>query len=598
MQDGADYTLTDVIACLPANCYERDAWKSAVPMARDLATYAGVSIALVLVDSPWLLVPLWVLAALSVSALFILAHDAAHGALYENPRANRVLGRIAMLPSLHLYDAWVFGHNRIHHGHTARQHMDYSWHPLTPEQYCALSRIGKLGHRLKWSCFGAGVYYLHEVWWKHMICFRPPAKIASAVRRDRIVVGGWAAGVFLALLMAGWSSYGTLAGGLWMWIKVFAVPFLLFGWVIGWTTYVHHVGPDVAWHARRRWTKLKGPMHGTTTVYVSRWLNFFLHNIFLHVPHHIDARIPWYKLPAASDAILERFGDRVGARVYRLRDYLRSTRVCRLYDFEREAWTGYGAVASGEPSTGRVGFAHLIQYQGMRLASALAQQIPRAWLQGLAAGIARVVFALGGRRVRWTLSNLKIAFPELSEAERGAIGRRSFVNFAWALLDVLFMDRWTERELLERVHILGREHLDDALAAGKGAILLGCHIGSFELGAPAAPALAGTPVAWVSRPMKNPLVQRRFTDLMTRTGCTLIEPRGAALPERPVRAALARDLRAVLRCALLDLARGGDPGAPLRGAGVADLHDAARSRPSHGHGRATDPVREHRRSQA
>ena len=172
---------------------------------------------------------------------------------------------------------------------------------------------------------------------------------------------------------------------------------------------------------------------------------------------------------------------------------------------------------------------HHLQYWGMRLGSALIRWIPLSWVQGLATGIARALFALGGKRVRWTLANLRIAFPELSEAEREEIGRQSFVNFALALLDVLFMDRWTEEELLEHVCILGREHLDAALARGKGAILLGLHIGSFELGGPAAPALAGTPVAWVSRPIKNPLVDRRFTDMMTRTGCTLIEPRDAAM---------------------------------------------------------------------
>ena len=172
---------------------------------------------------------------------------------------------------------------------------------------------------------------------------------------------------------------------------------------------------------------------------------------------------------------------------------------------------------------------HVVQYQGLRLASALVRWLPLAWIQGLVAGIARALFALGGKRVRWTLANLGIALPELSETEREEIGRRSFVNFALALLDVLFMDRWTEDELLGRVRLLGRENLDAALARGKGAILLGMHIGSFELGGPAAPALAKVPVAWVSRPMKNALIDRRFTELMTRTGCTLIEPRGAAI---------------------------------------------------------------------
>ena len=91
MPGASQYSLNDVIACLPADCYERDWRKSALPMARDLAMYVGASTALILVDSPWLLVPLWILAGLTISALFVLAHDLAHGTLFESARANRVL---------------------------------------------------------------------------------------------------------------------------------------------------------------------------------------------------------------------------------------------------------------------------------------------------------------------------------------------------------------------------------------------------------------------------------------------------------------------------------------------------------------------------
>ena len=96
---------------------------------------------------PWLLVPLWLLTGLSISALFVLGHDAAHGALFRSKRLSYLLGQLAMLPGLHLYAAWVFGHNRIHHGHTVRQDMDYVWHPLLPEEYEALSLPGRIGHR-------------------------------------------------------------------------------------------------------------------------------------------------------------------------------------------------------------------------------------------------------------------------------------------------------------------------------------------------------------------------------------------------------------------------------------------------------------------
>ena len=73
--------------------------------------------------------------------LAILMHDAAHGALFRSKRLSSIIGHIAMLPSWHVYEGWVLGHNRIHHGHTCRQSMDFVWHPVTPEQFAEASCV-------------------------------------------------------------------------------------------------------------------------------------------------------------------------------------------------------------------------------------------------------------------------------------------------------------------------------------------------------------------------------------------------------------------------------------------------------------------------
>ncbi len=327
---------------IPAACYENPTWKGVAWLARDLAVYAALVTALILVDSFWLLVPLWILTGLAISGLFILGHDAAHGALFKSGRLNYLLGQFGMLPSLHLYEAWVFGHNRIHHGHTTREIMDYVWHPLSPEQYAALSTTGKLLHRLKWSSLGGGIYYMHEIWWQKMVWnFQPPERVRGAVRRDQLVVGGYAALVSGALLVGGYLGGGGLSGALWMWFKVFAMPFLLWNYSIGIAVYVHHICQDIPWHKRRDWDKFTGQVKGTTVIYMPAWLNFFYHNIFLHVAHHVDMRIPFYGLPAATEALRERYGDEIVVRGYGLRDYLETTKNCKLFDFEQGLWLRY-----------------------------------------------------------------------------------------------------------------------------------------------------------------------------------------------------------------------------------------------------------------
>jgi omega-6 fatty acid desaturase (delta-12 desaturase) len=341
-EDAGGPTITQVIEILPESVYENPTALGILYFARDVALCAVAFAALVATDRPLFLVPLWIFAALSISALFIVGHDAAHGALFKSKRLSYVIGQLAMLPSLHVYEAWVFGHNRIHHGHTTREAMDYVWHPVTPEAYRAMSLSQRLLHRLKWSALGAGVYYGWDIWWRNMMNFQPPQKIAADVRRDRRIVVTYAASVSLALLIAGAYVYGSALGALWLWLKVFAIPFVLWNYSIGMAVYVHHISPEILWHGRREWTRFKGQMEGTTILRVPAWLNFFYHNIFLHVPHHVDMRIPFYHLGEASAVIRAKFGDVVREQSYGLRDYLRATRACKLFDFATGTWLDYG----------------------------------------------------------------------------------------------------------------------------------------------------------------------------------------------------------------------------------------------------------------
>jgi omega-6 fatty acid desaturase (delta-12 desaturase) len=338
---GASPTLAHVLACMPPECYANPTRRGLLYFGRDLAIYGAVIALLAWTDAWLLLVPLWILAGLAISALFIVGHDAAHGSLFKSRRFNYIVGQAAMLPSLHLYEMWCYGHNRIHHGHTTREEMDYVWHPLTPAQFAAFTPMQKLAHKVKWSCAGSGLYYGWDIWWKRMILFAAPDKVRDKVVRDRFVVGAFFVASAAALALLGFHRYGTAAGALWMWVKVFGVPFLLWNYSIGIAVYIHHIAQDISWHGRRDWTKFAGQVEGTTILHIPAWLNFFYHNIFLHVPHHVDMRIPFYGLPAATDALRKHFGAYVRERRYRVCDYFATTRACKLFDFERGVWCGY-----------------------------------------------------------------------------------------------------------------------------------------------------------------------------------------------------------------------------------------------------------------
>jgi omega-6 fatty acid desaturase (delta-12 desaturase) len=336
-------SLNDVRTVVDPAQYVRSRRRASLALVRAAVVYLVPLVGLALVDAWWAVLGLWVLAGLGVAGLFVLGHDASHGALLDSRRANRVIAQVCMGPSAHVEAAWDLGHNRVHHGYTTREGFDFVWHPLTPQQYAELGRLQRLRHRLEWSWIGSGAYYLREVWWSKMWRFNAPGKRHAAIVRDKIVLGSVAGLILLATVVAGALTGGWVAA-LWLPIKLWVVPFLLFVHIIGWTVYVHHVDPDIRWWNRREWSQYRGQMESTTILRTPRLANWlWFHNIFVHVPHHVDVRIPFHQLPAAAEAIAAAYPDTIRRSRLSVRAFLRATRACKLYDFESGTWLPYSA---------------------------------------------------------------------------------------------------------------------------------------------------------------------------------------------------------------------------------------------------------------
>jgi len=77
--------------------------------------------------------------------------------------------------------------------------------------------------------------------------------------------------------------------------------------------------------------------------------------------------------------------------------------------------------------------------------------------------------------------NLTIALGnEKSEQEIRKIANDCFNNFGWGMIDLIyFVDR--PHLVTQNVKIVGKEHLDNVLKAGHGAIFIGAHFGNFIL---------------------------------------------------------------------------------------------------------------------
>jgi lauroyl/myristoyl acyltransferase len=82
--------------------------------------------------------------------------------------------------------------------------------------------------------------------------------------------------------------------------------------------------------------------------------------------------------------------------------------------------------------------------------------------------------------------NLEANIAQVTDEPAGsnrlrALAIRGFQADAKNWVDTLRIRHISDNALLETVHVDGWEHLDSALAEGKGAILLGIHLGNFDL---------------------------------------------------------------------------------------------------------------------
>jgi omega-6 fatty acid desaturase (delta-12 desaturase) len=338
---GGAGSLKPVLDVIPARAYENPTWKGMSYFGRDVACYGGLVTALIFLSNPVYVIPIEIIMALVVVSLFVVGHDAAHGALFKTKRLNQVVGRLAMMPSWHVYEAWVLGHNRIHHPFTVRQGYDFVWHPVSAQEYADMSRTRKFQHRIHWAWYGAGLYYGMEIWWNKMINFTPPTRWVKAIRRDRVYTYSFVLGAAGFLSFLGAIRTHSVLGTLWMVCRIEVIPFALFCGLIGTVVHVHHVQPGIRWWKKAEWTKFKGQMEGTTVLRVPKGMNFFLHWIMIHTPHHVDMRIPMYNLDLAATAIKKHFPDIVQDAPLRFKDFRKNTRICKLYDFEIGQWMTY-----------------------------------------------------------------------------------------------------------------------------------------------------------------------------------------------------------------------------------------------------------------
>lgn len=124
---------------------------------------------------------------------------------------------------------------------------------------------------------------------------------------------------------------------------------------------------------------------------------------------------------------------------------------------------------------------------------------------------------------RTVLRNLRIAFPEMSEAERERLAAEQWDQTGRTFAELTMMDRLTPAS--GRIDIVGAERLEAIRQSGKPVVFVSGHLANFEL-MPAVILAAGIPCQITYRAANNPYVDAMIRENRARYGVKLFAPKG------------------------------------------------------------------------
>ena len=159
--------------------------------------------------------------------------------------------------------------------------------------------------------------------------------------------------------------------------------------------------------------------------------------------------------------------------------------------------------------------------------------LPRGTAVFVGMSIGRLAYHFLGKLRSVGMRNLELAFPEKSLHERRQILKSAFRNLGRVMAVTSGFDDLTPENLSD---LIDYDPDPDFAAAyeksrldGRGRIILGGHIGNWELQAFAYPILF-EPLSFLARRMDNPLIEERVMQMRTRLGNRQIDKENSASP--------------------------------------------------------------------
>jgi omega-6 fatty acid desaturase (delta-12 desaturase) len=244
----------------------------------------------------WVTLLAVVLAAGLVVRIFIIQHDCGHGSFFESRWANTLVGTACSLFTLTPYAIW----RRQHAGHHAHWNnldhrnsgADIYSSCLTLAEYQAMPRWRRLAYRTARHPIVSQILLPPLVFFLlYRVPFDAPASWRSE-RRGVWLTNAALIGVVLAL--------GFTLG--FRQVLLVQLPISAIAAIFGvWLFSLQHRFEEVHWARQENWDFVSASLKGSSFLKLPRVLQWFTGNIGFHHIHHLDPRVPNYRLQACHE---------------------------------------------------------------------------------------------------------------------------------------------------------------------------------------------------------------------------------------------------------------------------------------------------------
>ncbi|MCC6510579.1 MAG: fatty acid desaturase [Pirellulaceae bacterium] len=230
---------------------------------------------------------------LLIVRMFIIYHDFQHHAILSRSWAARWILNVYGLLVLSPPSVWNRSHN--HHHKNNSKDMDSavgSFPTMTSEQFQQASLPAR------WHYFIAR--HPLTILLGYLTVFMYGMCIQAFLRKPLLHWDAMAAlaihGILIAgLLMLGWDA---------LWLCLLA-PLMLACCLGSYLFYAQHNFPGCRLELRDNWNHAKAALQSSSYLKMGPLMNWFTGNIGLHHIHHLNARIPFYRLPEAMAQLPE-----------------------------------------------------------------------------------------------------------------------------------------------------------------------------------------------------------------------------------------------------------------------------------------------------